>query len=134
MNLLFTSLFILSLINPPQGFNDRRIIVISALEHTSDVNNQIDKLQKSTLKLEERKLAVYTLIDGHLKPILNSSKKSQNFLEKNKSRFISDSNLKIRLIGLDSGVKKSYSDVVEPNEIFGIVDSMPMRRAEMNRH
>ena len=47
-----------------QGFNNQRIVVISANELTPKVKEQIDKLRKKPLQLEERKLAVFTLIDG----------------------------------------------------------------------
>lgn len=128
------TIFLFSLINSPQGFNDRRILVITALENTSEVKNQIDIFQKNALELEERRLAVFTLIDGEINPIINSSEKSKKLLEKNKSDYMSTANPKIYLIGLDKSIKQTFSDFVQPQQIFEIVDSMPMRKAEMRKN
>lgn len=128
------SILLFSLMNSQQGFSDRRILVITALEDSSEVNNQIDILQKNSLELKERRLAVFTFIDGELKPILNSSKQSEKFVEKNKANYTATSNPKIYLIGLDKSVKQTFSNFVQPQQIFNIVDSMPMRKAEMRRN
>lgn len=117
-----------------QGFNDRRILVISASASTPKVQNQIDLLMKNSLQLEERQIAVYTLIGGQLESILNSSDASETFLEHNKKDFTATSSHTLYLIGLDKGVKQTFNDVTQPERIFDIVDSMPMRRAEMRRH
>lgn len=37
------------------------------------------------------------------------------------------------LVGKDGGVKARHDDVVAEDEIFGLIDSMPMRRAEKDR-
>ena len=37
----------------------------------------------------------------------------------------------IILIGKDGGVKLKKKFIVEPNEVFDLIDQMPMRRAEM---
>ena len=41
---------------------------------------------------------------------------------------------KIMLYGLDGGVKLSSSTAVNTQEIFDLIDSMPMRRAELRRN
>lgn len=134
MKLIAIIIFLLGLMNTPQGFNDRRILVIAASENTSEVINQIDILQKNALELEKRRLSVFTLIDGEIKPMINSSKQSEKFVEKNKAEFTATSNPKIYLIGLDQSVKQTFSNFVQPQQIFKIVDSMPMRKAEMRKN
>lgn len=131
---LAISLLLFSLITTPQGYNDKRIVVIAASKKSSDVENQIKILQKNSLELEKRRMAVFTLIDGELEPIIYSSDKSEKFVRKNKASFTATSNPKIYLIGLDKNVKQTFSDFVEPQHIFEIVDSMPMRQAEMRRN
>ena len=117
-----------------QGFNDRRILVISASTCTLKVQNQIDLLKKNSLQLEERRIAVYTLIGSQLESIINSSDASETFLEHNKKKFTTPLSPSLYLIGLDKGVKQTFTDVTQPERIFDIVDSMPMRGAEMRRH
>ncbi|MEO0334889.1 MAG: DUF4174 domain-containing protein [Pseudomonadota bacterium] len=40
---------------------------------------------------------------------------------------------KVVLIGKDGGVKATYSEPVEPDAIYELIDSMPMRQDEMKR-
>ncbi|SDG54733.1 DUF4174 domain-containing protein [Psychroflexus sediminis] len=127
-------IFFISLMNIPQGFNDRRIIVISSSEFTAEVKQQIDTLKEDTEELEERKLAIFTLIDGDVKAIFNSSEKSEAFIEKNKPDFKAASAPQLYLIGLDKTIKQTFRIPVQPQQVFEIVDSMPMRRAEMKRN
>jgi hypothetical protein len=128
------ALLLFSLINMLQDFNDRRIIVLSADDLNSEVKEQIDKLRKNPVKLEERKLAVFTLIDGEVTSIFNASKNSKAFVENNKKSYPTSSSIRVFLIGLDRTVKQSFSEVIEPRKIFEIIDSMPMRQAEMRRN
>ena len=120
--------------NMSQDFNDRRIIVLSAEDLNSRVKEQIDKLRKNPMKLEERKLAVFTLVNGEVTSIFNASKKSKIFVENNKTSYPTSSSIHVFLIGLDQTVKQTFSEVIDPREIFEIVDSMPMRQAEMRRN
>ncbi|WP_019038190.1 DUF4174 domain-containing protein [Psychroflexus tropicus] len=131
---LILTIFLFSLMNLTQGFNDKRIIVISSTEINSAVKEQIDRLKKESLQLEERKLAIFTLIDSEVTPIFNANKASKAFVEKNKSRYNSSLSFEMYLVGLDQGVKRTFKELVLPIQIFEIIDSMPMRRAEMNKN
>ena len=117
-----------------QGFNNQRIVVISANELTPKVKEQIDKLRKKPLQLEERKLAVFTLIDGEVTSIFNVKEDSKYFVENNISSFTTSSSFQTFLIGLDQSIKQKYLDIVEPKILFEIIDSMPMRQAEMKKN
>jgi hypothetical protein len=46
-------------------------------------------------------------------------------LKENKSGF------QVLLIGLDGGVKMDQSEIISCKKLFGTIDSMPMRKAEM---
>lgn len=132
---LTISILLFCFVNTPQGFNDRRIIIISAQEDNLQVKNQINWLQKNSLELEKRRLAVFTFIGAELKPILNSTEQSKIFVEKNKTDYApATSSPIIYLIGLDKSVKQTFTDLVKPYQIFDKVDSMPMRRAEMREN
>jgi hypothetical protein len=37
------------------------------------------------------------------------------------------------LIGKDGGVKETYRHPVDPAQLFGLIDTMPMRKSEMRR-
>lgn len=129
-----SALMLFSLMNTPQGYNDRRIIVISASELNDEVENQIEKLRDHNEALMERRLAVYTVIGDEVQSIYNSSQESKKLVNGNKSEYQTTSIPKIYLIGLDRTTKKTFSKFARPKEIFDIVDSMPMRKAEMRRN
>jgi hypothetical protein len=119
---------------PSQGFNDKRILVLTAKEMTPEVTKQLDRLQKNSLEIEKRRLAIFTLIDGEVKAIINSSDKSLEFVTKNKDDYTETSTLTLYLIGLDQGLKNTLRGLVNPQQIFNQIDSMPMRQAEMRRN
>ena len=116
-----------------QSFNDKRILVIVAQEKTENVKNQIQRFKAQEQKVENRKLAVFTKINGEFMPIMNTDKSSLEFVKKHARKFEEKSQIQNYLIGLDQGIKKIYNGLVEPSTIFNLIDSMPMRRAEMRR-
>jgi hypothetical protein len=119
---------------PSQGFNDKRILVLTAKEMTPEVTEQLDRLQENSLKIEKRRLAVFTLINGEVKVIINSSDKSLEFVTKNKDNYTETSTLTLYLIGLDQSLKKTFKGLVNPQQIFNQIDDMPMRQAEITRN
>jgi hypothetical protein len=131
---LALSILLFSLMSTPQGFNDRRIILIVSSEHNLEIQNQIDLLEKNSMELEKRRLAVYTIIDGKIGPVINPSEKSEKFLNDNKSDYTATLNPKTYLIGLDKSVKQTFTDFIQPQQIFNVVDRMPMRQAEMRKN
>lgn len=131
---LALSIILFSFMSTPQGFNDRRIIVIVSSEQNLEIQNQIDLLEKNLMELEKRRLAVYTIIDGKVEPIINPSERSEKFLNDNKSDYSATLNPKTYLIGLDKSVKQTFTDFIQPQQIFNLVDRMPMRQAEMRRN
>ncbi|GAA0757312.1 DUF4174 domain-containing protein [Psychroflexus lacisalsi] len=131
---LALSILLFSLMSIPQGFNDRRILVIVSSEHNPEIQNQIDLLEKNSMELEKRRLAVYTIIDGKIDPVINPSKKSKKFLNDNKTDYTATLNSKTYLIGLDKSIKQTFTDFIQPQQIFNVVDRMPMRQAEMRKN
>lgn len=131
---LYIYILLLNLMMPSQGFNDKRILVLTAKEMTPEVTEQLDRLQKNSLEIEKRRLAIFTLIDGEVKAIINSSDKSLEFVTKNKDDYTETSTLTLYLIGLDQGLKNTLRGLVNPQQIFNQIDSMPMRQAEMRRN
>jgi hypothetical protein len=119
---------------PSQGFNDKRILVLTAKEMTPEVTEQLDRLQKNSQEVEKRRLAVFTLINGEVKAIINSSDKSLEFVTKNKDDYTEISTLTLYLIGFDRGLKNTFKGLINPQQIFNQIDSMPMRQAEMRRN
>ncbi|PKG42933.1 DUF4174 domain-containing protein [Psychroflexus sp. MES1-P1E] len=130
----FVAFILFNFMMSSQGFNDKRILVLTAKEMTSEVTEQLDRLQKNSLEVQKRRLAVFTLINGKVKAIINSSDKSLEFVTKNKDNFTETSTLTLYLIGLDQGLKNTFKGLENPQQIFKQIDNMPMRQAEIRRN
>lgn len=116
-------------------WKNRVILIVSQNEDSKTYNQQIAQLSRLPKELKERKILVYE--------ILPERYRIMNYLNKEKKgKWISSSLLygqygnkqevfKVILIGLDGGVKLNSSNVLMPSELFATIDSMPMRRAEM---
>lgn len=127
----YTLIVLFGIMNIPQQYNDRRVIVITATENNSEVKNQIESLKKNEKELLERRLAIFTQINGELNPVFNTSEQSEKFLKKNSKNYKEASTPKIHLIGLDKSIKETFTSFVKPQQIFEIVDTMPLRQAEI---
>lgn len=93
-----------------------RIILVNTTDEISRFDDQIANLAKNEKGVKERKIVILKSTDYKLsRSIVN---------ELNKADFI--------LIGLDGGVKGNSLTPYKADELFGIIDGMPMRRNEIN--
>ena len=89
-----------------------RVIILCGDSHSDSYQKQLNMLSAEELdaKFADRKLILIKDSKEHC-----------------------DDVFKIMLYGLDGGMKLSSSTVVKAQEIFDLIDSMPMRRAEIMR-
>jgi len=111
-----------------------RLIIIS----TNDLENSLFKKQLKELKeypkgLTERRLLIYQVKDMKYREGLEDNKEWKNVETKYLINFQKDSNsnFEIILIGLDGRVKLQQSKVLSTDELFSIIDAMPMRIQEI---
>ncbi len=112
-------------------WNNRILLVIVNNLDNSVYNNQIGELQACIDGLLERKLLVYHIKKDRYKLGLENSvewKKSPKLYKKYKK---TTSDFEILLIGLDGGIKLRQESILDCKNLFGIIDIMPMRKAEM---
>jgi len=111
-----------------------RLLIIA----TNDLENplfkeQLEELEKCREGLNERKLLIYQVNDMKYKEGVAKEGEWES-IEKmegiNSLKGVS-SNFKITLIGLDGGVKLQQSKILTADELFLIIDAMPMRIQEM---
>jgi hypothetical protein len=76
-----------------------------------------------------RALAGFRERDIVLIPVLNHGKRHDLW----GAYSVEPDSFEVLLVGKDGGVKFRSSEVVSPEEIFRLVDAMPMRREEMRR-
>ncbi|MEM7486721.1 MAG: DUF4174 domain-containing protein [Bacteroidota bacterium] len=94
-----------------------RLVILVSLDLESESMKKQEKQFHDTKKaMEDREMVVLRL-----------SPKSKEL----KAYNISQNYEGVLLIGKDGGLKAKYDFVVAPSVIFELVDSMPMRRAEM---
>ncbi len=113
---------------------NNRLLILSAPDVENDsFQKQLEILNSDLHGLSERKLVVfertpYTLsMSGDESEETGSLKKWYERLDIDKSEF------SVVLIGLDGGEKHKQSVPMELNRLYGIIDKMPMRRAEVRR-
>ena len=110
-------------------WKNRVLLVLSNSESNRAFKKQM--LQFTDVEaLKERKLLVYQIFpDNYL--LGKKREKSTLFFE----QFMKDKEtFRVVLIGLDGGIKYSQTEVLSRDKLFDIIDSMPMRQAEIRRN
>ena len=113
-------------------WKNRLIVVFTELENSQDYQKQMEVINEDQKGLSDRKLKVIHAIPGKHQTVFPDSSAWQNsnlYQEKE-----SKTDFEVILIGLDGGVKLRQSKPVETKQLFGLIDSMPMRQAEMRRN
>ncbi|MDR5591540.1 DUF4174 domain-containing protein [Christiangramia sediminicola] len=110
---------------------ENRLVVVFSTNHTNEiVQQQLEIFKKNKKDFEERKLIMIQAVPGKHKEIFpeNSDWKKSDVYNSKKE---TDSEFEVILLGLDGGVKLRQSELLQTKKLFGLIDSMPMRRAEM---
>ena len=111
-----------------------RVLVVSAPDSSDErLHTQLEAVEASRADFEERNLLLVTLFDG-----AGSVAGEQPLTREQADRVraalaIDQSAFAVRLIGKDGGIKLRKSTVVSMGDIYGLIDTMPMRRSEMER-
>jgi len=116
-------------------WKDRILIINAESEASKTYQNQIEELRNSSSALKERKLVIYQvignkyeLVDFDTKEIKAGGKISDNMGDD----ILTDKvPFEIILIGLDGGIKLRKADIIRKEELFNLIDSMPMRSSEL---
>ena len=114
-------------------WKDRLLVIVSVGLEDEIVQHQLAMLREDEQGLKERRLVVYQLTPEYFKKGVNA--KVMIAMEKPiPDRFsLTNSAFMIYLVGLDGGIKLESPKTVTLKEIFALIDTMPMRRAELAR-
>ena len=116
-------------------FDGSRRVVIIAAETSDDerVREQRAALLKHTAALDERDMVVFvSLRDGEVEPIHRPAPADiGDFLSRNPPA--KAGGFEVLLVGKDGGVKLRSDRPVRAEDLFALIDTMPMRRQEMTR-
>ncbi len=115
-------------------WQDRVILLFATEEGKSQLRQQIDLLTEQASEVTERDLKIYQLLpdkgkkpDG--KPVANEKLKALYRVYEPDPQF----GFTFILIGKDGTEKLRANQPVSMPKLFGLIDQMPMRQAEMRR-
>jgi hypothetical protein len=114
-------------------WKNRLILILSNNPNSDVLNDQLRILKSDKLGLTERKLKIFRIhpydIDSLEKQedVIVSERIYNHFIDKNET-------FQIILIGLDGGVKLRQNKILSRQELYTLIDSMPMRQAEMTKN
>lgn len=134
---LFISLLSSQLIisqNPSNlKWENRIVIVFTNSENSEKFLAQKNELIPEIKGFEERKLK---LIHSTPEKFMQSLPIASEWIEDAgiyKQMLDKEADFEVILIGLDGGIKLRQKEILESNHLFSLIDSMPMRQAEMRK-
>ena len=109
-----------------------RVLVVSAPGRDDEaLRTQLAAVEASRAQFDERDLILVMLLDGP-GSVAGDQPLNRDQAERVRETIGLDAGgFALRLIGKDGGIKLSRNSVVSMDEIYGLIDTMPMRRNEM---
>lgn len=115
-------------------WENRLIILLCSDPGDVDVKKQLNEFRHFAAGLQERKVLVYQVTPERFKQGWDNPdkwKKSDHLFSKYKS---DGSDFGLLLIGLDGGIKLREKEPISCEKIFRLIDSMPMRKREIEQN
>ncbi len=106
-------------------WNNRILLICENDQIPAQSEKQIGLFEDFTQEMKERKLLILLSRGGHLLDVRH------HLMAENAVLPVRKGFTGVVLIGLDGSVKWKSGFYAEPAEVFRVVDSMPMRRAEI---
>ncbi len=114
-------------------WQNRLILVFNDLDSEVQAQMQLDKFTGQTPELQDRDLLIFRIDDSQVSDGLDSKVTDIEASSLRKSFDIDIEEFAVLLIGKDDGVKLRSEEVVSSQELFALIDGMPMRRSEIRR-
>ncbi len=133
LSLLFASSILCSQNLTTHRWEDRVILVFGSSAAEKLAQTQFTKLSAKPSDLADRNLVIYQIYDREGKTPEGKSLTTKELKAFRQKFNIAVGTFAVLLIGKDGGVKMKKTEVVEPQLIFDLIDSMPMRQAEMRK-
>lgn len=114
----------------------KRILIIkTSNENDSKYKEQLQEFAKSNSELAQRKLILYQIVGDKYRKTdyekLELNHSWEDLKSRNNDIVEGSDNFEVVLIGLDGGVKLKKREVLKKEELFSLIDSMPMRLEEL---
>ncbi|MEL7248176.1 MAG: DUF4174 domain-containing protein [Bacteroidota bacterium] len=114
-------------------WQDRLIIILAEDADDPTFLQQVAEFKREQAALQERRLLVYQVLPNRYRQGLDSSTAWTNSSALYEQFSTAQAPFQVLLIGLDGGVKLRQQTPVSREDIFDLIDTMPIRRAEMRR-
>ncbi|MEO1261556.1 MAG: DUF4174 domain-containing protein [Bacteroidota bacterium] len=112
-------------------WNNRLILILTQQPKNDILKKQLTSFRAAHAGMNERKLLVYQITPEKYR---TGTEEAINWQLSDKlfSKYKKGNNdFEILLIGLDGGIKLRQNKFLSTDQLFALIDSMPMRRAEM---
>ena len=114
-------------------WNDRLILLLVEDEENDLFQKQLRAFRTEADGMQDRKLVVYQIRSNAYTKGLKPAKEWKSATTVYSSYKKSTAPFELLLIGLDGGIKLRQSTFLSTQDLFAIIDGMPMRRAELRR-
>ena len=119
-------------------WKNRILIVKSSDIHSEKYREQLKEFSNSFLELNDRKFMLYRITGDDFESVdykNNALKNSGKISGKLTQKILNEKeDFEVILIGLDGGIKIQQTQILMKEDLFKIIDSMPMRRNELIRN
>jgi septum formation topological specificity factor MinE len=112
-------------------WKNRIVLVIANDSSLNQFNLQMEELRKDLPGIIDRKIVIYKILPNKYQ--IETTEENEWTISSDlfKDYKQTDSPFEVLLIGLDGGIKLSKDEVLTKEELFSLIDSMPMRAREL---
>ena len=112
-------------------WKNRVLVVFAPNASIPALKNVQESVDRMSAEFEDRNLVLIELVDNDIARI-NGEDHHENMNKQFRDKFrVAVDSFRIYLIGKDGGIKLKSDGQVELDEIFALIDTMPMRKREM---
>jgi glutathione peroxidase-family protein len=112
---------------------DKRVLVLIAEAEKGDLGRQLELLQQAQDGLAERDMVVLALRGNAVQAVIGDAPGVDAQALRTSVGSSDAGAFEAVLIGKDGGVKQRWAQPVSTEELFSVIDAMPMRASEMQR-
>jgi hypothetical protein len=113
-------------------WENRLILILTDDENNSAFQSQVAEFRKDLTGLNERKIIIYQVMPGEYKIGLNGDNKIKSARLYNDYKK-TDAGFEVVLLGLDGRIKLQQNELLSLEELYAVIDVMPMRRREIEQ-
>lgn len=115
-------------------WKERLVLILTSDLSNADYLKQLKELKADEKALEERKLVIYQITPTQFKVGLDEDGDWQQDSDLYRKYKTTESDVEVKLIGLDGGVKLDQRKFLSRKKLFSEIDAMPMRREEIRKN